>query len=87
MRALAPAVCAFSQHKFASNVMEKCLKYGGPAEIELMVEQVSGGGRGSGRALFDPWLTRVVFVCGGTGCLSIIQNGPRTRLKAQPTTI
>ena len=32
---LTPAVVHLSQHKFASNVMEKCLQYGEPADREV----------------------------------------------------
>ena len=31
-----------SQHKYASNVVEKCLEYGDSAERELLVEEIIG---------------------------------------------
>lgn len=31
-----------SQHKYASNVVEKCLEYGDSAERELMIEEILG---------------------------------------------
>lgn len=31
-----------SQQKFASNVVEKCLTFGGPAERQLMVNEMLG---------------------------------------------
>lgn len=31
-----------SQQKFASNVVEKCLTFGGPAERELLVNEMLG---------------------------------------------
>eukprot|EP00891_Asterochloris_glomerata_P008736 jgi/Astpho2/8736/gw1.00128.40.1_t len=34
---LTPAVVHLSQHKFASNVMEKCLQYGEPADREAII--------------------------------------------------
>ncbi len=35
---LTPAVVHLSQHKFASNVMEKCLQYGEPADREVSIQ-------------------------------------------------
>eukprot|EP00249_Psilotum_nudum_P020298 c27642_g1_i1 orf=405-755(+) len=31
-----------SQHKFASNVVEKCLEFGGPAERQLLINEILG---------------------------------------------
>lgn len=35
-------VVQLSQHKFASNVIEKCLEYGDPSERDLIVEEIVG---------------------------------------------
>lgn len=37
---LAPSVVSLAQHKFASNVVEKCLVHGSPADRELLVSYV-----------------------------------------------
>eukprot|EP00803_Ostreobium_quekettii_P002535 evm.model.scf_736EXC.5 EVM.evm.TU.scf_736EXC.5 scf_736EXC:32512-37009(-) len=39
---LAPCAVALSQHKFASNVMEKCLVHGNDAQRRLLIEKVVG---------------------------------------------
>lgn len=31
-----------SQHKYASNVVEKCLEYGNTSERELLIEEILG---------------------------------------------
>lgn len=31
-----------SQHKFASNVVEKCLEFGGPAERQILIDEMLG---------------------------------------------
>ena len=31
-----------SQHKFASNVVEKCLEFGGPEERQILVTEMLG---------------------------------------------
>lgn len=36
------AVVQMSQHKYASNVVEKCLEYGDTAERELLIEEIIG---------------------------------------------
>jgi pumilio RNA-binding family len=35
-------VVQFSQHKFASNVVEKCLEYGDASERELLIVEIIG---------------------------------------------
>lgn len=35
-------VVQLSQHKFASNVVEKCLEYGDPSERELFIVEIIG---------------------------------------------
>lgn len=42
IRKLSGHIVQLSQHKFASNVIEKCLVYGGPAERELIIEEILG---------------------------------------------
>jgi hypothetical protein len=36
-------VLLMSQHKFASNVVEKCLTYGSPAQRQAMIDEVLNG--------------------------------------------
>ncbi len=36
-------ILQLSQHKFASNVVEKCVEYGTPQERLLMLEEILGG--------------------------------------------
>lgn len=31
-----------SQHKFASNVVEKCLQFGGPSQREILITEMLG---------------------------------------------
>ncbi|CAN6552101.1 unnamed protein product [Malus baccata var. baccata] len=40
-----------SQHKFASNVVEKCLEYGGAAELELLIREIVGHNEGNDNLL------------------------------------
>lgn len=35
-------IVQMSQHKYASNVIEKCLEYGNSAEQELLIEEIIG---------------------------------------------
>ncbi|GMY38238.1 Pumilio-like 5 [Fagus crenata] len=35
-------IVQMSQHKYASNVVEKCLEYGDPTEQELLIEEIIG---------------------------------------------
>lgn len=42
IRELAGKIVVMSQQKFASNVVEKCLTFGGPAERELLVKEMLG---------------------------------------------
>lgn len=35
-------IVQMSQHKYASNVVEKCLEYGDTAERELLIEEILG---------------------------------------------
>lgn len=44
-------IVQLSQHKFASNVVEKCLEYGGPAERELLIGEIFGPNEGSDNLL------------------------------------
>lgn len=44
-------VVQLSQHKFASNVVEKCLEYGGPAERELLIGEIVGHNEGNDNLL------------------------------------
>lgn len=39
---LAGKIVQMSQHKYASNVVEKCLEYGDTAERELLIEEILG---------------------------------------------
>ena len=47
-------IVQLSQHKFASNVIEKCLKYGGPSEQELIVDEIVGHTEGNDNLLVSP---------------------------------
>lgn len=42
IKELAGKIVQMSQQKFASNVVEKCLAFGGPAERELLVNEMLG---------------------------------------------
>ncbi|KAL2928860.1 Pumilio-like protein 5 [Bienertia sinuspersici] len=44
-------VIHMSQHKFASNVIEKCLEYGDPASRELLISEVVGQNEGNDNLL------------------------------------
>ncbi len=39
---LAGQIVQMSQHKFASNVVEKCLEFGGPAERQILIDEMLG---------------------------------------------
>jgi hypothetical protein len=39
---LAGQIVQMSQHKFASNVVEKCLAFGGPAERQILINEMLG---------------------------------------------
>ena len=39
---LAGQIVAMSQHKFASNVVEKCLEHGGPKERQILLHEMLG---------------------------------------------
>lgn len=39
---LAGQIVQMSQHKFASNVVEKCLEYGGPVERQILIDEMLG---------------------------------------------
>jgi hypothetical protein len=39
---LAGQIVQMSQHKFASNVVEKCLEFGGPAERQILINEMLG---------------------------------------------
>lgn len=42
IRKLAGQIVKMSQQKFASNVVEKCLTFGGPEERKLLVNEILG---------------------------------------------
>ncbi|KDP46602.1 hypothetical protein JCGZ_04536 [Jatropha curcas] len=44
-------IVRLSQHKFASNVIEKCLEYGGASERELIIEEILGQSEGNDNLL------------------------------------
>ena len=44
-------IVKLSQHKFASNVVEKCLEYGGPVEQELIISEIVGHNEGNDNLL------------------------------------
>lgn len=51
IRKLSGHVVQLSQHKFASNVIEKCLEHGGPAERELLINEIIGHNEGNDNLL------------------------------------
>ena len=42
MKKLAGQIVQMSQHKFASNVVEKCLEFGGPVERQILISEMLG---------------------------------------------
>ena len=42
MTKLAGQIVQMSQHKFASNVVEKCLEFGGPVERKILISEMLG---------------------------------------------
>ena len=42
MKKLAGQIVQMSQHKFASNVVEKCLEFGGPNERQILISEMLG---------------------------------------------
>lgn len=48
---LAGHIVQLSQHKFASNVIEKCLEYSDSAAKEIMIEEIIGYADGSDNLL------------------------------------
>lgn len=42
MTKLAGQIVQMSQHKFASNVVEKCLEFGGPTERQILISEMLG---------------------------------------------
>lgn len=48
---LAGQVVQMSQHKFASNVIEKCLEHGDSAERKLLIEEIVGQTEGNDNLL------------------------------------
>ena len=44
-------IVQLSQHKFASNVIKKCLEYGGPIERELLIGEIFGHNEGTDNLL------------------------------------
>lgn len=55
---LSGQVIKMSQHKFASNVVEKCLDYGDAASRELLISEVIGQNEGNDNLLVS--LLRIV---------------------------
>lgn len=51
VRKLADHVVQLSQHKFASNVIEKCLEYGDPMAKGILIEEIVGLGENSDNLL------------------------------------
>ncbi|KAI5585410.1 hypothetical protein BDE02_06G143900 [Populus trichocarpa] len=44
-------IVTLSQHKFASNVVEKCLEYGGATEREIIIQEILGQNEGNDNLL------------------------------------
>lgn len=51
IKKLAGQVVQMSQHKFASNVIEKCLEYGNSAERDILIEEIVGQTEGNDNLL------------------------------------
>lgn len=51
IRKLSGHIVQLSQHKFASNVIEKCLEYGGTADRELIIDEILGHNEGNDNLL------------------------------------
>ena len=48
---LAGQIVQMSQHKFASNVIEKCLEHGDSVEREILIEEIVGQTEGNDNLL------------------------------------
>ncbi|KAL4564388.1 hypothetical protein LXL04_028452 [Taraxacum kok-saghyz] len=66
-------IVQLSQHKFASNVIEKCLEYGDSGTREIMIEEIIGNGDGNDNLLvmvkdqFANYVVqKVLQTCSGT---------------------
>lgn len=57
IKKLAGQVVQMSQHKFASNVIEKCLEHGDSVERDLLIEEIVGQTEGN-----DNLLVRWMFI-------------------------
>jgi pumilio RNA-binding family len=44
-------IVLLSQHKFGSNVVEKCLEYGGATEREIIIQEILGQNEGNDNLL------------------------------------
>lgn len=64
---LAGHVVQLSQHKFASNVIEKCLEYADPAARGILIDEIIGLGDNSDNLLVsNPFLSTYInfyFCC------------------------
>lgn len=58
MQKLAGHVVQLSQHKFASNVIEKCLEYGDSTARGILIEEIVGLGDNS-----ENLLVKTLFLC------------------------
>ena len=48
-------IVQMSQHKYASNVIEKCLEHGNASEREILIEEIMGHAR-DGDNLLVSWI-------------------------------
>ena len=55
MRKLSGHIVQLSLHKFASNVIEKCLEHGGRIERDLIIEEVAGPDESYDSLLVSKW--------------------------------
>ena len=58
---LSGQVVKMSQHKFASNVIEKCLEYGNPDARELLIVEVIGQNDGNDNLLVSTFTTTTIM--------------------------
>jgi len=64
IKKLAGQVVQMSQNKFASNVIERCLEHGSPAERDLLIEEIVGQTEGN-----DNLLVRWMVIVMGNICM------------------
>lgn len=67
---LSGKIVQLSQHKYASNVVEKCLEYGDAAEREILIEEIIGRTEENDNLL----------VCLDVPVLKITGNSPKAEL-------